>query len=410
MSRVSGEQESYRAEMLGLYLISQLADPGQVAKLDNQAVTKVARVLREKKESDVDLGVPLAETVQQKGLQVEWIKGHRTEQEAANAADKQDIHYNNVTDGMAKPAATLALQDIVHNSPASIHIAGAEAPTPARKWILKMRRQHEVTGVHWVTWKPLKGIRRHLWTQWLWGNIAWMGCGYPGERTKVSCTLCGKKHPGPVQARLVQCQVWKEHFRAEFCSAWGDWEQYVQKWWDTAPEEDLDHASKLRIPTTLASTIPANERVMWRGKVAEFQHTILITAQQLRGSLPMPPTELSSQGPQKDKRTQSDSLWGTALRRRVVKPKVNDHKLWTHCAYRVPDTTPKRGPLRKEGAEQFACGQNATHALDKTRRRNTHQAMLGFTDGLAHERARHDGTCSRGGRCPTNVVSGCTCL
>ena len=35
LSWVFGEQESYRAELYGLLLISHLAGPGQVAKLDN---------------------------------------------------------------------------------------------------------------------------------------------------------------------------------------------------------------------------------------------------------------------------------------------------------------------------------------------------------------------------------------
>ena len=94
-----------------------------------------------------------------------------------------------------------------------------------------------------------------------------------------------------------------------------------------------------------------SERGQWRHRAAEFQYTILITAQQLRGSLPMPPSELSSQGSQQQKHRQSDSLWGTTLQRRVLNPKASDHKLSTHGAHRVPDTTAKTGPKRKEGAK-----------------------------------------------------------
>ena len=82
-------------------------------------------------ELDTDLRVPLAHAVQHKSIKVEWIKGHRKEAEAFNAVDKQDIRYNNITDGLAKQAAKLAPQDIVYTSPASIDIAGGEAPTPA---------------------------------------------------------------------------------------------------------------------------------------------------------------------------------------------------------------------------------------------------------------------------------------
>ena len=148
LAPVSGEQESYRAEMFGLHLINHMTGLHQTAQLDNQAVTKVAETPPMREESDTNLRVPLANAVPRKSMTVEWIKGHRRETEAIDAADKHDIRYNNITDGLAKQAAKLAPQDIVYTSPASISIAGGEVPTPARKWILKLRRQHEVDGVH----------------------------------------------------------------------------------------------------------------------------------------------------------------------------------------------------------------------------------------------------------------------
>ena len=72
-----GEQESYKAEMSGMYLNSRLVGQGQVAKFDNQAVTTVAAVEPTQEESDVDLRVPLATTVRRKELRVESIQGHR---------------------------------------------------------------------------------------------------------------------------------------------------------------------------------------------------------------------------------------------------------------------------------------------------------------------------------------------
>ena len=77
-------------------------------------------------------------------------------------------------------------------------------PTPAHKLIMKLRQRHEVDKVHWVTWRLFKGIQRQLCAQWLWGNIAWTGSDYLGAVTKVTWPLCGLKHPGSVQARLIQ--------------------------------------------------------------------------------------------------------------------------------------------------------------------------------------------------------------
>ena len=125
LSRVLG-QESYRSEICGLYLITQLHAPRQAAKLDNQAVTKVAATEPTREESDVDLKTPLANTMRHKQLRAKWIKGHCKDWEVKNKEDKQVIRYNNITDGLAKQAANLAPQDIVFTSSASIHIAGAK--------------------------------------------------------------------------------------------------------------------------------------------------------------------------------------------------------------------------------------------------------------------------------------------
>ena len=83
LSSVSGEQELYRVEMYRLSLISHLSVPTQMAKLDNQAVTKVASI--------EPLNIPLATTMRQKHLQAEWIKGHGSEGGPKDKEDRQDI-------------------------------------------------------------------------------------------------------------------------------------------------------------------------------------------------------------------------------------------------------------------------------------------------------------------------------
>ena len=78
---------------------------------------------------------------------------------------------------------------------------------------------------------------------YIWGNIVWIGCDYPGTVTKVACPLCGLKHLGSVQARLIQCQMWWDDFRREHCAAWGEWEPVAQRWWSQVSEEVLNHAA-----------------------------------------------------------------------------------------------------------------------------------------------------------------------
>ena len=63
-----------------------MAQLHQIAKLDNQAITKVAGTSPIPEESATDLREPLAATVQRKLLTVRWIKGHRGEREAIDDA------------------------------------------------------------------------------------------------------------------------------------------------------------------------------------------------------------------------------------------------------------------------------------------------------------------------------------
>ena len=292
--------------------------------------------------------------MKRKSMTVEWIKGHCRETEAIGAADKLDIMYNNITDGLAKQAAKLAPQDIVYTSPASISITGGEANA-------RTQVDPEVTETTWSQRGALDDMEaadRHtaptVGTVVV-GNIAWTGCDYPGTVTKVTCPLCGLKHPGLVQIRLIQCPMWRDHFRREYCAAWGDWEPIAQRWWSQASEEDLNQAARLRIPTSFAYAVPLEQRHQWRCRAAEFQYVALITIQQLRGSLPMPTRDIV--GPvthQKRTRTQVVRV-GTALRRRAVKRAVSDHKLWTHCRYKAADTEVLQEPGRRDDPKQFVA-------------------------------------------------------
>ena len=49
--------------------------------------------------------------------------------------------------------------------PHCIVIAGAEAPTPAKKWVNAYRRYGKWSGCHWTAWLPLRGTSRMLWLQ-----------------------------------------------------------------------------------------------------------------------------------------------------------------------------------------------------------------------------------------------------
>ena len=57
----------------------------------------------------------------------------------------------------------------------------------------------------------------------------------------------------------------------------GEWEPLARSWWSQASEEDLNHAARLRIPTSLANVVPLGQGHQWRRQAAKFQYVALIT-------------------------------------------------------------------------------------------------------------------------------------
>ena len=104
---------------------------------------------------------------------------------------------------MAKLATALPLPLHTPATPPSIFVGGTQAPTPASKWIAAVRPYAKYEGRHWTTWLPLRGVRRHMWIQWVWGDVRWSRCSPPWERCKVMCPLCSKWHRGTTHARLA---------------------------------------------------------------------------------------------------------------------------------------------------------------------------------------------------------------
>ena len=119
-------------------------------------------------------------------------------------------------DLLAKHATRLPLEGVAPEQPHSIVLAGAEAPTPAQKWINTFRRYGTWTGCHWTTWLPMRGTWRMLSLQWLWGNIRWEGCAAPWDKSRADCSVCNDMHGQTAHKRLIQCPTW----RAPFLQAW----------------------------------------------------------------------------------------------------------------------------------------------------------------------------------------------
>ena len=80
-------------------------------------------------------------------------------------------------------------------------------------------------------------------------------------------------------------------------------------------------------------------KVYW-SKKGEFQYAMLITGQRLQGTLPMPPEEMKDPHGAFPKPKPMNSLWGTTLRRRILKPSITGARLWMLCRYKEAGNTP----------------------------------------------------------------------
>ena len=178
--RVHGPQQVYRAETIACALASELASPGDDIILDNQSVVKATPIKRKGVVKDQDYRDIGYLNTSSKRLTIRWTPGHRTLEQATTYKDYQDIQGNNHSDVLANMGDNLPM-DSQQPQPHDIVITGQIMPTPAKAWIMQVRRQKQTPEVHWVSWLPMKHYRRNAWTPWLWGQVRWWGVGAPWE-------------------------------------------------------------------------------------------------------------------------------------------------------------------------------------------------------------------------------------
>ena len=135
IARVHGPQTSYRAELMGLCIVVELAPQGSTITLDNKAVVDHGPQNPHREASDIDIREMAAHIIQRKSITVRWIPGHRQLSDARDEQQHTDTLRNNEVDRLAKLATTLPLPLFTPTSPSSISLGGTEAPTPAKKWI-----------------------------------------------------------------------------------------------------------------------------------------------------------------------------------------------------------------------------------------------------------------------------------
>ena len=207
--RVHGPQQVYRAETIACALASELASPGDEIILDNQGVVKATPVKRKgvvKDQDYRDIGYHNASSIR---LTIRWTPGHCTLEQATTYSDYKDIQGNNHSHVLVNMGDNLPM-DSQQPQPHDIVIIGQIMPTPAKAWIMQVRRQKHTREVHWASWLPMKHYRRNAWTPWLWGQVRWWGTGAPWERSPTLCSKCGQHHEASIQSRVAYCPAWGE--------------------------------------------------------------------------------------------------------------------------------------------------------------------------------------------------------
>ena len=139
-----------------------LAQPGDEIVLDNQGVIKATLVPRRGVVKDQDYRDQSYHNVTTKNLTVRWTPGHRDLRNATTYQVHLDIQRNNDSDTLANMGDNLPM-DPPPPKPHDIVLHGHIMPTPAKSWIMQLRRQKQTADVHWVSWPPLNHCWRFAW-------------------------------------------------------------------------------------------------------------------------------------------------------------------------------------------------------------------------------------------------------
>ena len=298
---------------------------------DNHAVQKMAHQAPHREASDMELRVEAAQITADKRLMSRWMPSHQDLTRARDEGERLDIKMNDLAHRLAKKGTHLPVPP---RKPQSIFVAGGEAPKPAKKWIHQLHQIERRTTTHWVSWLPLRGLRRRVWRPWLWGQMQWTGCEGRFKRGKrTQCTVCREHHGLTLPERLIECGWWKGSFWQVWDDAWDQERDKAVQWRRTATREELLDCAMLRIPATLVSSLGLKAYAM-RKEIAHFQYVLYLGVTQLRSRLPMPEAE-DYEGPRKAK------PWSSKLRPRRVTPNPTVWRL--HQQVRLPSRMPSEG-------------------------------------------------------------------
>ena len=134
ITRVTGPQTSYRAELQSFAVNSALASTNQELIYDNKAVVDHALHPPHRECSDMDLRLTILEETKNKPLRSRWVPSHRDIAKAKTKEERIEIKRNDEVDRVAKMAIGLPLPEYTPTHPGDIAVNGGPAPTPEKPW------------------------------------------------------------------------------------------------------------------------------------------------------------------------------------------------------------------------------------------------------------------------------------
>ena len=163
ITRVTGPQTSYRADIQSFAANSALANTNQELTYDNKAVVDHALHPPHRECSDMDLRLTILEETHDKPLRSRWVPSQRDIAKAKTKEGRIEIKRNDEVGRLAKMATGLPLPEYTPTHPGDIAVNGSPAPTPAKRWVIEKKRHCDLfPSTHWVSWLPLKGTRRMM--------------------------------------------------------------------------------------------------------------------------------------------------------------------------------------------------------------------------------------------------------
>ena len=125
-------------------------------------------------------------------------------------------------------------------------------PTPAKSWIIQLRRQKRTASVHLVSWIPGKTLSTIRMPPLVVGTGTPVGLG---------CAL--GVYPDTVWLGLVQmcmalCQTWAV-FWTEWRTWWNEWAPHADSWVYIASDHKKWLCAHLLIPLSLLDAVPQQE-------------------------------------------------------------------------------------------------------------------------------------------------------